>query len=75
MNLQLKLMFECVQVSGAVLTGVSSWGVKYNARLSEAVPPSSVIPLLIAGVFLMTLSLIAFMGGCFNHSVSLAVVC
>jgi hypothetical protein len=63
-----------MQVSGTILTGVSSWGVKYNARLSEAVPPSSVIPLLIAGVFLMALSLIAFVGGCFNHSVSLVVL-
>jgi hypothetical protein len=63
------LDYFLAQIAGCVLTGVASWGVKYNSALHDAVPPSGVVPFIVAGVFLMVTALIGFIGGCFNHAV------
>ena len=62
------------QVGGIILTAVSSWGVRFDSNIRQGLPPSSIIPILIAGIFLMFLALFGTIGGCFNHSVSLVLL-
>lgn len=50
----------------SVLCGVTTWGVRYQAQVKDAVPPSGVNPLLAAGVFLLFMSFLGFVGALFD---------
>ena len=62
-----------MQLGGAVLIGTSTWGVRNNAELSNAIPPSGVTLILVAGVFLVVLSIAGIIGVCFKTKVLAAL--
>ncbi len=62
-------VLHLVQVAGSVLCGVATWGVRYQAQLKDAVPPAGVNPLLSAGVFLLFMSFLGFVGSLFDTKV------